>query len=94
MIIKYKDFSGNQKRISKSGFVRKVDAERYADETLSKIKENMHLKTEKHTFDDIFQLYIINDPFTKESTKYVRNSVYNKHLKDTMGKCDISKIEL
>ena len=93
VIIKYKDFSGNQKRISKSGFVRKIDAERYADETLSKIKENMHLKTEKHTFDDIFQLYIINDPFTKESTKYVRNSVYNKHLKDTMGKCDISKID-
>ena len=53
----------------------------------------MHLKTEKHTFDDIFQLYIINDPFTKESTKDVRNSVYNKHLKDTMGKCDISKID-
>lgn len=38
VIIKYKDFSGNQKRISKSGFVRKVDAERYADEILSKIK--------------------------------------------------------
>ena len=29
VIIKYKDFAGNQKRISKSGFIRKVDAERF-----------------------------------------------------------------
>ncbi len=93
VIIKYKDFAGNQKRISKSGFIRKVDAERFEEEQLARIKANIHLKTEKHTFDDMFQMYIVNDPFTKETTKYVRNSVYNKHLKDTIGKCDIAKID-
>lgn len=94
VLIKHKDnITGKTKWITKSGFARKADAERFEEEAKAKLKENMHLKTEKHTFDDIFQMYIVNDPFTKETTKYVRNTVYNKHLKDTMGKCDISKID-
>ena len=86
-LIKYKEhITGKTKWITKSGFARKVDAERFEEETKARLKENIHLKTEKRTFDDVFQIYIVNDPFTKETTKFVRKSVYNKHLKDTIGK--------
>ena len=94
VLIKYKEhITGKTKWITKSGFARKVDAERFEEETKARLKENIHLKTEKRTFDDVFQIYIVNDPFTKETTKFVRKSVYNKHLKDTIGKCDIAKID-
>lgn len=93
VFFKYKDSIGNTKRLSKSGFLTKKEAMIY--ETLKKeeIKQNLNIKNKKYTFNDIFNLYIKNDPFTKDSTKYIRRSVYNTHIKKELGSCDISKID-
>ena len=93
VFIKYKDYAGNNKRISKSGFLTKKDAQRYETEKLKEINNNIHIKNKKYTFDDIFNMYIVNDPFTKDSTKYGRSSTYNKHIKNTLGQCDISLLD-
>lgn len=93
VFIKYVDYAGNKKRISKSGFLTKKEAQIYEAEKKKEISENVNIKTKKYTFNDIFNLYINNDPFTKDSTKYCRLSTYNKHLKNTLGPCDISKLD-
>lgn len=93
VFLKYKDSAGNTKRLSKSGFITKKEAQIYEIEKKKEIKNNINIKYKKYTFNDIFNLYIENDPFTKDSTKYIRQSIYNKHIKNNLGNCDISKID-
>ena len=90
---KFKDNTGKTKWITKSGFKTKNEALAFEAEKKKEIKNNINIKNKKYTFDDIFKLYIENDPFTKDSTKYGRKSVYNKHIKNEIGECDISKID-
>lgn len=93
VFFKYKDRAGNIKRISKSGFLTKKEAQLYESRKKEEIENNINIKNKKYTFDNIFQLYIENDPFTKDSTKYIRKTVYNKHIKNILGDCDISKLD-
>lgn len=91
--IKYKDIAGKTKWITKRGFTKRSDAEEWETRKRNEINNHINIKHQKHTFDEIFQLYIVNDPFTRDSTKHVRSSIYNKHLKNTVGKCDIAKLD-
>ena len=89
----YKDRSGNNKRFTKSGFLTKKEAQTYETIKKEEIVNNILIKNKKHTFNDIFEMYIVNDPFTKDSTKHVRKTIYNKHLKKELGNCDISMMD-
>lgn len=93
VMINYKDYTGKSKRFTKSGFLTKKEAQIYEAEKKKEIKENINIKDRTYTFDDIFNKYIINDPFTKDSTKYIRRTLYNKHIKKEFGDCDISKLD-
>lgn len=91
--ITFKDSAGKRKRITKSGFLTKKEAQAYEAEQLKLLDNQINIKTKKYTLNEMFDLYIKNDPFTRESTKYNRASVYNKHVRNSVGSCDIKKLD-
>lgn len=88
----YKDKYGKTKRYSKSGFTTKEKAKNHERLVYSKIA-NDTLINGIRTFDTVFNEYIDNDPHIAQSTRQVRRSYYNKHIKPVFEDIDITKLD-
>lgn len=83
------DKAGVRRKIQKSGFRSKLEAEK----ALVKIKESKPRKREIKTFDDVFQAFIEFKKFeVKESTITRTLSIYNNHFKDSLGIKQLNEI--
>lgn len=88
----YKDKYNRPQHYSKSGFITKTDAQNHEKLIYSKIIDGS-LITTKLTFSDVWEEYIKTDPHTTTSTKQIRKSYYNKHIKPVFENADITLID-
>lgn len=88
----YKDKYNRPQHYSKSGFITKTDAQNHEKLIYSKIIDHT-LATATYTFGEVWDEYIATDPHTTTSTKQVRKSFYNKHIKPVFENADITLLD-
>lgn len=93
VIIKYKDRYGMRKTYYKSGFERKRDAENHETLMKSQLLEGNDINIQKYTFDEVFTMFIESRSNIKESTRNIYQHTYDLHLKNSLGKYDIDKVD-
>ena len=88
----YKDKYGRPQHYSKSGFVKKTDAQNHERLIYSKIVDGSLINIKK-TFGDVWEEYIEIDPHTSVTTKQIRSSYYNKHIRPQFEDADITLLD-
>lgn len=88
----YKDKYGRPQHYSKSGFVKKTDAQNHERLIYSKIVDGSLINIKK-TFGDVWEEYIETDPHTSLTTKQIRSSYYNKHIRPQFEDADITLLD-